>query len=360
MVRPQHQGVAAAVAALVGVEATAAGAGIGIRHLQKTGLSAGTVAGLALLLAGLTMLACAGMVLWRALRGWWRLLLVPVVLVVLQVAFSAAMGFSLAVVPPTALGPGTPADHGLRYQDVTFRTDDGVRLSAWLVPSRNGAAVVLAHGAGTTRTSTLRQAAVLGGAGYGLLVLDARGHGRSDGAGMDLGWFGDQDLTAAVDFLARQPGVAPRRIGVVGLSMGGEEAIGAAAADSRIRAVVAEGATGRTAADIQPWAPGGVEGLLERGLNTLTYGLADLLTAASEPAPLRDSLAASRGTEFLLITAGKEPNEATAAAYLRAAAPSRVVVWEVPDASHTGALGAAPRAWEEHVVGFLDSRLESR
>ena len=31
--------------------------------------------------------------------------------------------------------------------------------------------------------------------------------------------------------------------------MGGEEAIGAAATDDRIRAVVAEGATGRTAAD---------------------------------------------------------------------------------------------------------------
>ena len=66
---------------------------------------------------------------------------------------------------------------------------------------------------------------------------------------MDFGWYGDRDVNGAVQFVARQADVGNGRILAVGLSMGGEEAIGAAASNPRICGVVAEGATGRTAAD---------------------------------------------------------------------------------------------------------------
>jgi hypothetical protein len=33
-------------------------------------------------------------------------------------------------------------------------------------------------------------------------------------------------------------------------------------------------------------------------------------------------------------------------------------VWVVPDAGHTQGLTTAPRAWEAHVIGFLDAALE--
>ena len=243
--RAQHPGVVAVVALLLGMVATAAGAGIGIRHLQKTGPTLETVLGLSLLAVGLLLLGYATTAAWTALHRWWRLVLIPAAVVVLELVLAATVAVMYAVVPPTALGAATPADVGVPgYRDVTFRTSDGVRLSAWYLPSRNGAAVVLEHGAGSTRTSTLPQAGVLARHGYGVLMVDARGHGRSGGAGMDLGWYGDLDTTAAVTELSRLPGVAPSRIGVVGLSMGGEQAIGAAAADPGIRAVVAEGATG--------------------------------------------------------------------------------------------------------------------
>jgi uncharacterized protein len=72
----------------------------------------------------------------------------------------------------------------------------------------------------------------------------------STGRPMAWGWHGDDDVYAAIDVLKSTPGVDPSRVGVVGLSMGGEEALGAAAFDQRIRAVVAEGATGRSPADL--------------------------------------------------------------------------------------------------------------
>jgi pimeloyl-ACP methyl ester carboxylesterase len=356
----RHPLVSAVAALLIGIAATSAGAGIGIRYLQKTGLTLQTVVGLACLLIGLVLLGYALTAAWKLLHRWWRLVLVPAGLAVLGVVYASAMAVVVTVVPPTALGAATPADEGLPYEEVTFTTSDGVDLSAWFVPSRNGAAVVLKHGAGSTRTATVRHAGVLADHGYGVLLMDARGHGRSGGDGMDFGWYGDQDTSAAVTFLTRQEGVVPSKIGVVGLSMGGEEAIGAAGADPRIQAVVAEGATGRTAADNEDIRPEDYATVLERGLDWYAYGLMDLLTDASPPASLRDSIAASDGTEFLLVAAGTVEKEVLAARSMRTAKPQRVQVWAVPGSDHMQGLGTAPQDWERRVVGFLDDQLQPR
>jgi dienelactone hydrolase len=354
--RARHPAVTLFVALLTGTVATAAGAGIEIRYLQKTGLSLGTVVGLTLLAVGLVALGYATRVAWTLLHGWWRLVLLPAGVALLPVVLSTALAVMFSVVPPTTLGSSTPADEGLDYRDVTFETADGVSLSGWFVPSGNGAALVVRHGAGSTRTATLDQAGVLGRDGYGLLLVDARGHGLSEGRGMDLGWYGDQDIEAAVDFLAGQPGVDPARIGLLGLSMGGEEAVGAAAADPRIRAVVAEGVTARTAADKDQWLPGGAAGTVQRALDAYTFGVTDLLTPAVPPTPLHEAVASSDAS-FLLVTAGRVPDEARAAAAFAEAAPARVQVLDIPGATHTHGLDTAPQVWTAEVLGFLDDQL---
>jgi hypothetical protein len=144
---------------------------------------------------------------------------------------------------------------------------------------------------------------------------------------------------------------------VLGLSMGGEEAVGAAAADGRIRAVDAEGATARTAADQATWLPGGLAGSLQRGIDRFVYGVVDLLTPAGPPTTLRDAVAAARQTPFLLVAAGTMPDEERAARVFAQAAPDRVQVWVVPRASHTHGLSAQPAQWETRVVSFLDASL---
>ena len=111
------------------------------------------------------------------------------------------------------------------------------------------------------------------------------------------------------------------RIGLVGLSMGGEQAIGAAATNERVGAVVAEGATARIAADRATSAYGLRGELQER--STGPYGLAGLLTDARARFPARTVVGRHAGSDpgFLLITAGNVPDEALAAAHVRRAAP---------------------------------------
>lgn len=259
-------------------------------------------------------------------------------------------------VPRPALG-ATPADRGLTYEDVTLRTADGVTLAAWYVPAAGRAAVVLLHGAGSTRSSVLAQAEALVGGGYGVLLVDARGHGASGGRAMDFGWHGDADVAAATTWLARRPGVVPDRIGLVGLSMGGEEAIGAAATDPRVRAVVAEGATARTAAD-EAWLGRefGLRGEAQERIEWLQDRVTGLLAGTGPPTALHDAVAGA-DARFLLVTAGDVPDEGRAARWIASAAPDRVAVWTVPGAGHTGGLATEPDEWARRVLGFLDDAL---
>jgi fermentation-respiration switch protein FrsA (DUF1100 family) len=260
-------------------------------------------------------------------------------------------------VPRPELG-ATPASVDLTFQDVTLRTSDGVSLAAWYVPSTNRAAVVLLHGAGSTRSNVLDWAAVLAGDGFGVLMVDARGHGDSGGRAMDFGWYGDADVAAATAYLAARPDVDSRRIGGVGSSMGGEEAIGASGTNDLLRAVVAEGATARMAAD-EAWLSErfGVRGVIQEQLERVQDWVTDPLTGAPVPTSMRAAVESSESTRYLLITAGTAADEGYAAEYVAGGAPNRVETWEVPGAGHTGGLETAPDEWTDRVVGFLNDVL---
>ena len=269
-----------AVALVAGIVGTAAGAGVAGTHLAKAGPDTASVVAAIVLVAGLVLLIGGAAALVRAIPGWWRLLAIPAAWVLLElVLFPLTMAVIATNQPPGPLGAATPAAYGLSYRNVGFRTADGVSLSAWYLPPRNGAAVVLLPGSGSTRTAVLPQAAVLAQHGYGALLVDGRGHGRSGGHAMDFGWWGGRDIAAAVSFLARQPGVGVGKIAVLGESMGGEQALAAMGADPRIGAVVAEGATGQQLAD-RGWRPHDITGILQRGMEWVQYTAAGLLSGA--------------------------------------------------------------------------------
>lgn len=345
------------VAVSLGAVLLAAGAGIAIPHLTRSGMSATTAWGTGALLAGLALLALGTHTLAVRLR-WWGRIPVTLAVVVGALALLLALGPAVAAttVPRASLSWMTPANRGLAYEEVLVPTAGGVRLSGWYLPSTNGAGVVLLHGAGSTRSSVLEHATVLNRHGFGVLLLDARGHGLSEGRAMDFGWWGEVDVPAAVTFLAAHEDVDPTRIGVVGLSMGGEQAIGALAVDPRIRVVVAEGATGRIAADSAWYSEVyGTRGSLQERLDTLRQRFTDVLTEAPVPVSLRESAVAAAPRPILLIVAGAVPDERYAAVHIRSGAPGSVRSWVVPGARHTGALAAGSAEWRDQVVSFLEA-----
>jgi pimeloyl-ACP methyl ester carboxylesterase len=131
-------------------------------------------------------------------------------------------------------------------EDVCF-TSGGDRCAAWLYrPSRAGAEklpiVVMAHGLSGTRRDRLGPfAARFAVAGMFALVFDHRGFGDSGGE-PDLFDPARQleDWAAAIACARGLPGVDGRRVATFGSSMGGGNALAAAAADERVAAAISQ------------------------------------------------------------------------------------------------------------------------
>jgi pimeloyl-ACP methyl ester carboxylesterase len=94
-----------------------------------------------------------------------------------------------------------------------------VKLEGWYVPCPgSNRAVLLLHGYGCIRTQHLARAKLFHGQGYGVLLYDARAHGRSEGSVVSFGYHEKKDLLGALDWM-KAKGFS--EIGCLGISMGG-------------------------------------------------------------------------------------------------------------------------------------------
>ncbi|PKM46569.1 MAG: dipeptidyl aminopeptidase [Gammaproteobacteria bacterium HGW-Gammaproteobacteria-1] len=157
----------------------------------------------------------------------------------------AAAGFHYLVhrglAPRRLVGTGTPAVLGLVYREVRIATANGLRLHGWFVPGTGAPpvpAVVLLHGWGGSAETLLPLAPSLSQAGFAVLLFDARCHGRSDEDSFASMPRFAEDLEHALDWLRQQAEVDPRRIAVVGHSVGGAAALLAASRRADVAAVV--------------------------------------------------------------------------------------------------------------------------
>ncbi len=339
---------------LVGLGATAAGLATSVPHAALTGSSGSDFTGIPATAAGVVLVALAFR---DALRG--RRLAIKLVfgalgvLLILQWLIAPAINTGVATNAPR---PAAAAAATLDFpgaRDVSFPASDGVRLAGWYVPGRNGAAVILLHGSHGTRNDTLGHLRMLHAAGYGVLAFDARGHGQSAGQTNALGWSGDRDIAGAVSFLERQPGVNRRRIAALGLSMGAEEALRAAATGVPPSAIIADGAGASTLTDDQ---------LLEHGLGPvftsvtwLTMRGTELVSGESEPTGLSQLVGRIR-VPVLLIASSASGERAIDQIY-RDRIGRSASLWYLPDTGHTGGLSAHPAQYAAHVDAFLAGAL---
>lgn len=137
----------------------------------------------------------------------------------------------------------TPADLGLKYEDVFFETQDGVRLHGWWLPAEGPArgTVVHAHGNAANLSNHIYLAAFLPREGFNTFVFDWRGFGQSEGS--PSRWGLRLDLHAAIDAVRRRPEVGPDGpVALYGQSIGASHAIVVAAERDDIVCLVAESA----------------------------------------------------------------------------------------------------------------------
>jgi fermentation-respiration switch protein FrsA (DUF1100 family) len=136
----------------------------------------------------------------------------------------------------------TPADYKLPFEDVTVTNADGQKLVGWLIPSQNGAVIIMQHGYKSTRSEMLNEAEMMHRHGYGALITSIRAHDYSEGQLITFGMYEVQDMEAWYKYLLMRSDIGPSKIGIIGNSFGGMLAIQFAAQNKNIKAVVANSA----------------------------------------------------------------------------------------------------------------------
>jgi uncharacterized protein len=324
MVRPEHSDVTGILAAAAGLVLLGLGVAIPVRHRNEV---PGTTS-----------------------RRWSRRIVAVVVGAVVTPLVLAPVVIGLVQThkfrEPIGAAPGPT------YQSVSFPSTDGLSLSGWYHGSTNGAAVVIVSSARGDRSKSVEHAELLVGHGYGVLLYDARGSGLSEGSPNGWGWEWEHDVAGAIDFLQAQDGIDDDRIGGLGLSTGADVLIDVAANDPDLRAVVADGATGRSFAD-RP--PGALAAVFSAGMFT-----AGRLFGGTTPGePLTKLIAEAAPKPVLLVAAGSLPFELVANERYAVAGPS-ATLWRLPEVTHTKAVVEVADEYERRVVGHFDLALLDR
>ncbi len=333
----------------------------GAYYLLHGSASGGHYSGLLAIVAGAGLFFSGPVTLWKARRTdgsrrrrYLRRALASAIAVV-----AALLSFTFIVFPVgyayiythTGRTAVTP-DLGVPYESVTVATSDGLELAASYVPSKNRAAVILFPGA--TRADGAR---MLIRHGYGVLLLDPRGQGRSEGD--IVRWAGDRDIIGAVDYLRSRPDVDPGRIGGFGFSVGGELLLEAAAKSTGLKAVVSEGAGIRPGEGLE--AGEGMSEPIRALWNPASFVMTAAVTVFSNHGPPpaivdRIGRIAPRAVFLIYADPGMGGEKTRQPRYFQAAGQPKAI-WRVPGAAHTGGIKARPFEYERRVVGFFDRAL---
>jgi uncharacterized protein len=346
-----------AIAFFFGALASVNGA-LHVKHIAAQSAAGSDFTGVAALAAGVVLIGLAVAIPWlhrgegtasRRRRWAYRIAAAPAgLLLALFTVVPIGMAITETHKHRERIGAPPSAD----YREVGFDASDGVHLSGWYRPTRNGATIVVLHGGGGDRTGAVAHARLLVRHGYGVLLYDARGRGKSEGPQNAFGWGWTKDVSGAVAFLKRRPEVDAQRIGGLGLSTGADAMVQAAGHGEDLRAVIADG----TAAEsFEDWRR-------LQGITAMTpmfaaeFATVRITSGTKSPPPMEDMI--QRITKpLLLVSAGRAEEFKFGVEYDRAAGSRPVEHWNLPDAGHTGAIRDAAPAYERRVTAFFDAAL---
>ena len=254
---------------------------------------------------------------------------------------------------PTTKEYDRPEEYGLRFEDVTLPSTDGVTLHGWFfsAPSAVGT-VVHCHGNAGNISAHFGFVSWLPTVGWNVLCFDYRGFGRSTGKPTRRGTV--DDAAAAIAYARTREDVDPHRIFLLGQSIGGAIAVVVAArCDHDLAGLCVEGAFASYRSEARfvtrrTWYLWAVSSLISR------YLISDLL------API-DYVAALPTIPKLFICGNADPIvDYRQTVELYQAAPDPKDLWLIESSGHTEALTGEIDGGRERVLRFLVDSLHTR
>jgi dipeptidyl aminopeptidase/acylaminoacyl peptidase len=135
-----------------------------------------------------------------------------------------------------------PQDFGLKAEEVSFLSRDGIPLHAWFLPAEgvSHGTIILAHGIDGNRSDMLPRASFLVHDGCDVLDVDLRDHGGSGGNYSSPGYLEARDILGAVSYLRKRGQTGP--LVAMGHSYGAVASLWAATESPDISAVISDSA----------------------------------------------------------------------------------------------------------------------
>ena len=113
----------------------------------------------------------------------------------------------------------TPENINLSYQDVSFYTEDNIKLHAWFIPNKKAKATLLFfHGNAGNISHRLDSIKIFHDLGLNVLIVDYRGYGKSAGEITEKGFY--RDAEAAWNHLVDVRDIGEENIIIFGRSLG--------------------------------------------------------------------------------------------------------------------------------------------
>ena len=264
---------------------------------------------------------------------------------------------------PLTYTPETVIDVPMLPERVEIETRDGKKLGGWFVSAPEGTpqpwpCVVLVYGYGGFKEQMHGYAKILHEGGFATLMFDMRGAGLRRGEPVTLGFKERWDLMDAVRYVRSRSDVAPDRVGVLGVSMGGATALMAAEDDPHIKAIVADSAFADIADMIKPGVAAFVGPRATFLARLIVFYAETLMGVKSDDLrPVRS--AEGMGVRPLFIIHGEDDELTTpeSAHKLYKVAHGPKELWMVPDCGHGAAPTVAPDEYRQRVTDFFSRYL---
>ena len=214
--------------------------------------------------------------------------------------------------------------------------------------------VILVHGLGGSKVLMLNHARALAFNGYGVLLVDLRAHGSSQGDTI-TGVHEAEDIVAWVEHLSSRPDVDRDKIGAVGVSLGAVTVLRAARRTESIRALVLDGMGPACLAD-HGGPPKSFQRRFNFPINWVAYHLADWMCNERITEGVTEALPHLWPRPVLFIATGRG-NEVHINRIFFEAARDPKDLWEVPNARHAAAYLYEPQAYREKLRSFFGKTL---
>lgn len=274
------------------------------------------------------------------------------IFIVLWLIIFSLFAFYMSIKPQKIMTDLEPSDLGLKYEEVTFKSTDGVKLSGWFIPNnKTKATIIVMHGYPADKNNLLGIAEFLA-KDFNVFLFDFRSFGQSGGKYTTVGYLEKNDLVGAIQYLEKEKNIT--KIGLYGFSLGG--AVALMANHKNVKAIVTDSAYAELTNMVKHMYR--IFFIFKFPLVHLTklYGILFLRINIDDASPV-DNIKNIKGP-ILLIHAEKDSQIPVSEAYLLHNANKKAQLWIVENAEHGMSYSINPEEYEKKVIVFFEGNVK--